>query len=52
MYCLKCLKRFEPKKSEEVTLKNGRKAQKAKCPDCGSTAFQILKQEKPPLQTA
>lgn len=48
MYCLRCKKRFEPKESEEVTMKNGRKAQKAVCPDCNTTAFKILGKPKPP----
>lgn len=51
MYCLKCKKQFEPVNPEDVTMKNGRKARKAKCTTCGTVAFQILKQEKPPLQT-
>lgn len=51
MYCLKCKKSFEPAKAEEVTMKNGRKARKAACTTCNTIAFQILKKEKPPLQT-
>jgi len=51
MYCLKCRKQFEPKATEDVTMKNGRKARKAPCTTCGTIAFQILKKEKPPLET-
>jgi DNA-directed RNA polymerase subunit RPC12/RpoP len=50
MYCLKCKKHFEPKKSEEVTMRNGRRAQKAVCEDCGTTAFKILGKLKPPAE--
>lgn len=50
MYCLKCKKHFEPKTSEETTMKNGRKAQKAVCSDCGTTAYKILGKSKPPTE--
>jgi len=52
MYCLKCKKHHEAKDAQEVTMKNGRKALKGACSTCGTVCFQILKKEKPPLQTA
>ncbi|MCD6134313.1 MAG: hypothetical protein J7J25_02175 [Candidatus Omnitrophica bacterium] len=42
-YCLKCKAKKEIKDVEEVTMKNGRKALRGKCPDCGTTIFKILK---------
>lgn len=41
-YCLKCKSKKEMKNSEEVVLKNGRKAIKGKCPDCGTVMIKIL----------
>jgi len=41
-YCLKCKSKKEMKDEEQVTLKNGRKATKGKCPDCGTGMFRIL----------
>ena len=40
-YCVKCKakRQFE---GEEVTLKNGRRAAKGKCPVCGTTVMRIL----------
>jgi len=40
-YCVKCKakRQFE---GEEVTLKNGRRAAKGKCPVCGTTMMRIL----------
>jgi hypothetical protein len=40
-YCVKCKakRQFE---GEEVTLKNGRRAAKGKCPVCGTTIMRIL----------
>ena len=38
-------KPFEPTLSENVTMKNGRKAQKAACTTCGTD--KILKKEQP-----
>jgi len=45
MYCLKCKKHQEGKDALEVTMKNGRKAEKAKCPVCGTVGFTILKKK-------
>ncbi|HEX9917049.1 MAG TPA: DUF5679 domain-containing protein [candidate division Zixibacteria bacterium] len=41
-YCLKCKSKKEMKDEEQVTLKNGRKAIKGKCPACGTGMFKIL----------
>lgn len=41
-YCVKCKAKREMKNTEEVTLKNGRKAAKGKCPTCGTGMFKIL----------
>jgi hypothetical protein len=40
-YCVKC-KAKRDFEGEEVTLKNGRKAAKGKCPVCGTTVMRIL----------
>ncbi|MCJ7508058.1 MAG: DUF5679 domain-containing protein [candidate division Zixibacteria bacterium] len=41
-YCLKCKSKKEMKDEQQVTLKNGRKAMRGKCPDCGTGMFKIL----------
>ena len=41
-YCLKCKAKKEMKDTSEITLKNGRKAMKGKCPDCTTGMFKIL----------
>ena len=40
-YCVKCKKKVEIKNAEQVTLKNGRKATKGVCPNCGTKVFKI-----------
>lgn len=40
-YCVKCKGKKEMKDAEEVTMKNGRKAMKGQCPDCGTKMFKI-----------
>ncbi len=40
-YCVKDKRKVEFE-GEEVTLKNGRKAAKGKCPVCGTTVMRIL----------
>ncbi|UCB56550.1 MAG: hypothetical protein JSV30_04895 [Candidatus Omnitrophota bacterium] len=42
-YCVKCKAKKEMKDAKEVTLKNGRKAMKGKCPVCGTSLFRIMK---------
>jgi uncharacterized protein (DUF983 family) len=41
-YCVKCKAKKEIKTPVEVTMKNGRKAMKGKCPTCGTGMFRIL----------
>lgn len=41
-FCVKCKKTVEIKDPEIVTLKNGRKAVKGKCPYCGTTVFRFI----------
>ena len=41
-YCVKCKSKKEIKDPVEVTMKNGRKAMKGKCPACGTGMFRIL----------
>jgi uncharacterized Zn finger protein (UPF0148 family) len=42
-YCVKCKSKKEMKDAQEVTLKNGKKAMKGTCPDCGTSLFRIIK---------
>ncbi|MCK4423059.1 MAG: hypothetical protein KAV18_03210 [Candidatus Omnitrophica bacterium] len=41
-YCVKCKAKKEIKDEQEVTMKNGRKALKGKCPSCGTGMYRIL----------
>ena len=41
-YCMKCKQKREIKESQEVVMKNGRKAIKEICPVCGTKMFRIL----------
>ena len=41
-YCVKCKAKKDISGAEEVTMKNGRKALKGKCPDCGTGMYRIL----------
>lgn len=41
-YCVKCKAKREMKDSQEVTMKNGRKAVKGKCPECNTGMYRIL----------
>jgi DNA-directed RNA polymerase subunit RPC12/RpoP len=40
--CMKCKKQVEIKDPEEVIMKNGMKAIKGICPDCGTKVFRIV----------
>ena len=40
-YCVKCKAKREVKDPEQVTMKNGRKALKGTCPECGTKMFKI-----------
>ena len=41
-YCVKCKSKKEISDANEVTMKNGRKAMKGKCPSCGTRKFNNL----------
>ena len=41
-YCMKCKSKKEMVETNEVTMKNKRKAMKGKCSDCGTGMFRIL----------
>jgi len=41
-YCVKCKAKREIQGASEVTLKNGRRALKGKCPSCGTGMFKII----------
>jgi NAD-dependent SIR2 family protein deacetylase len=41
MYCVKCRTKRDAENVEEVTMKNGKKAAKGKCPVCGTSMFKI-----------
>ncbi|MFH1339005.1 MAG: DUF5679 domain-containing protein [Candidatus Omnitrophota bacterium] len=45
-YCVKCKSSKEMKDEQQVTMKNGRKALKGKCPVCGTSMFRILGKAK------
>jgi len=40
-YCVKCKKKTKMTEPKQVTLKNGRKATKGVCPNCGTKMFKI-----------
>lgn len=40
-YCVKCKAKREVQDPEQVTMKNGRKALKGTCPECGTKMFKI-----------
>ena len=42
-YCVKCKTKKEMENPQKVTLKNGKKAIKGICPDCGTSLFRIVK---------
>ncbi len=42
MYCVKCRAKREGKDKEDVTMKNGKKAQRAVCEVCGTKMFKIM----------
>jgi len=41
-YCVKCKSKKEIKDAKEVSMKNGRKAMKGNCPECGTGMYRIL----------
>lgn len=44
-WCMKCKTSKEIKDAQKVTMKNGRKAIKGKCPDCSTGMYKIMKKE-------
>lgn len=42
-YCVKCKAKKEIKDESTVTTKNGRKALKGTCPDCGRGMYKFIK---------
>jgi len=42
-YCVKCKSKRTMTDAKEVTMKNGRPAQKGTCPKCGTGMFKIGK---------
>ena len=42
-YCMKCKVKREIKDVVETTMKNGRKANKGKCPVCDTSIFCFIK---------
>jgi hypothetical protein len=45
-YCMKCKQKRDMKDTQEVTMKNGRKALKGKCTVCGTGMYKILGTKK------
>ena len=41
-YCVKCKAKRNMKDSEETVMKNGMKAARGKCPECGTGMYKIL----------
>lgn len=41
-YCVKCKTKREMSEAKQVTMKNGRKASKGKCPKCGTGMYRIM----------
>ena len=41
-YCVKCKSKKEMKDTQNVTMKNGRKAMKGKCTTCGTGMYKIM----------
>jgi len=42
-YCVKCKAKKDMKDTQNVTMKNGRKAMKGKCTSCGTGMYKIMK---------
>jgi hypothetical protein len=41
-YCVKCKNKRDMQNPAEIVMKNGRKALKGTCPECGTGMFKIL----------
>jgi len=46
-YCVKCRDKVDIDKEEEFEMKNGKKAIKGECSQCGTTVFVIKRAPKP-----
>jgi hypothetical protein len=42
-YCVKCKAKKDMKDTQNVTMKNGRKAMKGKCSTCDTGMYKIMK---------
>ncbi|MFM8421807.1 MAG: DUF5679 domain-containing protein [Verrucomicrobiota bacterium] len=51
-YCVKCKAKRPISDAIEEVMKNGRKAVKGKCPDCGVVMFKILGSKAAPLDSS
>ena len=40
-YCMKCKQKREMRKTEQITMKNGRPATRGECTTCGTKMFKI-----------
>lgn len=40
--CMKCKTQVQVKDAQDTVMKNGMKAVKGKCPNCGTKVFRIL----------
>ncbi len=45
-YCVKCRAKRDMVETNEVTMKNGKKAMKGKCGTCGTGIFKIMPSKK------
>ena len=41
-YCVKCKSKQQMNETQEITMKNKRRAVKGKCPKCGTGMFKII----------
>jgi len=46
-YCVKCREKVDLENEEEYEMRNGKKAIKGVCPQCGTKVFVILRPPKP-----
>jgi hypothetical protein len=40
-YCMKCKQKREMRKTEQITMKNGRPATRGECTTCGTKMFKV-----------
>ena len=46
-YCVKCREKVEMTDEEDIVMRNGKKAIKGKCTNCGTELFRIKHAKKP-----